>query len=1406
MGKNKQKEKEQSQELLKTNNSYPSAKNSQRPDFCLEGFFTQQVFVDVRHIAANYFNLAHNNFYRTLIYVLTRSGIDLKTLNSWNFKDDSVGTVLQKVCDATFGSDEQKQAIKDYYFSIEEKILIEENNKNNDSHKKKSDVDIQKLSLQRAEKDFCSFVLLEDIRGRIQKKLFHHIPAFGPIMADVASYEAFKKRQKSDELKDKNKEKTLRGTTFQQCLETLIIIAKALNYYRNFYTHETPYNESEEEWNQALREAKLVKYMNNVFKASQRLDKKRELVTTESMTFLTGHGSGDPCDRMKEIPNGEKTYFDERRHKNVTVKVYRYEENENFFFKIAGREFTTENGGKANYLSDFGKLLFCCLFLKRQQTQNFAIESRLFEFSPYLLKPHELQKKQAEENKRVDKENKERQAQGKKRMLAPKLYTKHDSLQNEIILDMLGIYHIRRPLEKRIDAKATIGTLAMDMLNELRRCPSELYQTFSADDKEIFEREVSDPKDGSPRSAKAEEKVKLIRYSDRFPHLSLRYIDEANLIGDIRFHIRLGNYRFHFYDKTCIDGNPKVRSWQKEINGFGKWQEIEEKRKSKWANQFQKREYVNTQQEYGEMELEQPVKDCADTNPYITDWAAAYNIHANRIGLYWGLEEGMYLPDLNTKIEPHDVNASQEELEVSENKPRHRAPIDMKMPLCSLSTYDLPALLFYSYLYKSHSAAQYKMPTPDKIIKDTYDGLKAFIDAISEGKKGKDLVELLQQRGVRESDIPKALRKRLEAQGKPEQFNNLNFMRLVEHIYGQYDLERKEYVPGKLSEKLDEIKYRIKAYKDKKAKIDSGDNKYAKKGYADIRHGVLARYLAKSFMQWQPTKEDGRDKITGLNYSIMTAFLSTFGISSDLVQLKVLLGKTKLIGSANPHPFLPKVLAGNPQNIEALYIAYLEQEKKFAEGLNIHHNKLKGFKGNRQDKIKYINENKSSIDLILSQIPFAHADRKKWRRTDSVDKYYTDYASRYHTIMLPDSLFTPYIIQLMQHCLTNDKTLMGRIEACSSGSKQTLGAAWLIEYYFEHYMKDKHQQFYDADVFKRAYKPFTTMNNDFVKNQRGGNTNELIPYYNNKKELEEKLSYSEDVIRNFVNKEWRGKNKKEEIEILTDQIKDANNTEKLIRKYRTQDVTLFLAAKDLLTTLLSKDDNMSDATKQSMKNLKEKAESLKLKNFDYDEGFTFLSEGDNPGSGVEYTYEYKSKTGKIIKITQKGVSLKNYGNIYRVLGDDRFKSLMEGLANIATTGSIEVTFNDLTTEFANYDEKRSAMFKMVHELEGKAFVRHDKALRDPGNPTFHIKNDLDKNSRRNNFGSLLELLQEYSKEDQKIIVAIRNAIGHDYYMDITLLDRTNSKAKRVPNISLLMEHTLNKRKDNPSQNKKKRPQ
>lgn len=1358
--------------------------DKKRPEFCLEGLFVDSQFVEVRHVAANYFNLAHNNFFKTLIFILTRSGIDRKFLNSINFQEEKIGEALQLFFNATFGDEDIKKGIYNQYFDLHKHILEREDEKNN---QKKSQEKIVEIVKQRAEKDFNQLVLSKDLQGRIQKKIFHQIPAFGPIMADVASYEAFKNRQKSESLKDKNEEKVMRGITFQQCLETLILVANSLIYYRNFYTHEAPYNTPEEETNQAEREARLVKLMNNVFKASQRLDKKRELVSTNAMSFLTGHAKDE---RMLEIPNGEETYFDKRTQKQKTRKLYRYEESPTFYFKIAGKPYITQSGREAHYLSDFGKMFFCCLFLKKQQGVRFVEESKLFHFSPFMLKDFEVNNLQRSEDRRVAKENEERQNKGIKRMAKAKVFTKMDSPQHEIILDMLGIYHIRKPLEKRIDAKSTPGTLTMDMLNELRRCPLELFQTFSADDKNVFEREVSDPKDGSPRSIKAEEKVKLIRSTDRFPHLALRYIDEVELLGDIRFQVRLGNYRFHFYDKVCVEGTPKVRSWQKEINGFGKWQEIEEKRKTKWMNNFQKREYVNTLHEYGEMELEQPVKDTADTSPYITDWTTAYNIHTNRIGLSWGFTDGIYLPDLNYIIEPADND-------LEEEKQRHRAPVKMMQPMCSLSVYDLPALIFYQYLWNLYHGAKYKLPKAEQIIKNTYEGLNAFILAVKSGKKEDELEQILEQHNLRMSDIPQKMRKCINGYLKVKRLNNMNYLKLVESVFGRYDDIREEYVLGKLGEKLEEINYRLKAFDDKKNKIDSGDNKYAKRGYADIRHGVLARYLAKSFVNWQPTKNKGLDKITGLDYSMMTAFLSVYGSQSTLQELKEMLVKAKLIGSENAHPFLDKVIECCPQNIEELYIVYLKKEKEFATSLNKHEYKLRSFEDNEQAKIAYVNSNRADIDIILSQIPFAHANREKWKQADSVDQYFKDYAGRYNTLMLPDSLFTPFIAKLLRECLPYDKALLDRLEKCNSDNRQSLGASWFIEYYLEHYMEDGHQVFYNPFQFKRAYKPFTTMNNKFVANGRGGFTSELVPYYNDGNELKEKMAYSENDIKDFVYKKWRGREKKEKIESLKIQIKDVKETEKQIRRYKTQDVVLFLAAKDLLIKQLSDDKELSSEAKQTREKIKEKTRQMKLKDFDFDEGFSFLSEGEDSDAGMEFNYQYTSKNKKTITITQKGVSLKNYGNIYRILGDDRFQSLMEGLAEI---GVDSVTFNDLTSEFANYDDKRSEIFKLVHEIEGKAFIENSEELKDPNNPVFHIDNNPEKNPRRNNFKNMLELLKEYGAKDRDVMVAIRNAVGHDYYMDITLLDRTKKKSKRVPNIALLMHHTMNKRKDNPGQN------
>ena len=52
--------------------------------------------------------------------------------------------------------------------------------------------------------------------------------------------------------------------------------------------------------------------------------------------------------------------------------------------------------------------------------------------------------------------------------------------------------------------------------------------------------------------------------------------------------MELGKFRFRFYEKIGVDGEKRMRTLQKEINGFGRLQEIEELRKKEWADMLKK--------------------------------------------------------------------------------------------------------------------------------------------------------------------------------------------------------------------------------------------------------------------------------------------------------------------------------------------------------------------------------------------------------------------------------------------------------------------------------------------------------------------------------------------------------------------------------------------------------------------------------------------------------------------------------------------------------------------------------------------------------------------------------------------------------------------------------------------------
>ena len=80
----------------------------------------------------------------------------------------------------------------------------------------------------------------------------------------------------------------------------------------------------------------------------------------------------------------------------------------------------------------------------------------------------------------------------------------------------------------------------MDMLNELKRCPKELYPLLSKEDKEKFI-----PKDFNDEEYDTDEYEsvpELKRKDNRFNYFALRYLD--NSFEHLKFYIDLGNYCF----------------------------------------------------------------------------------------------------------------------------------------------------------------------------------------------------------------------------------------------------------------------------------------------------------------------------------------------------------------------------------------------------------------------------------------------------------------------------------------------------------------------------------------------------------------------------------------------------------------------------------------------------------------------------------------------------------------------------------------------------------------------------------------------------------------------------------------------------------------------------------------------
>lgn len=624
---------------------------------------------------------------------------------------------------------------------------------------------------------------------------------------------------------------------FAQVRKRIKSFANVISWWRNIYSHSRGQEKTDKEEYKYLREDEetICQFLSFVTTVSARIIKERYssrnesqkgMLSEDSMVFLTR-------DRYKpsRTPDGKRTMILAKTH----------------FTYPGERGRALNDGSNPERLSMFGKIQMVCLFLEKKYITEFLSQIHfLSDFSDDAKTP----------------------------LLS----------QRRLVLETMSALRIRLP-ENKLHADRNETQVALDIIGELKKCPSEIFELLSAKDKAEFTIQASNG-----------DTVLLRRSSDRFVPLALSFLDTTNAFQKLRFQVNAGVFRYLYKEnKYCIDGQGRIRVLQEPLNGFGRIQEVERKRSSEnreiWKN-------------YKILGYEDSPRNDASCLPYISDVHTRYIIDGDNIGMRL---DGDYLP----VITPREDG-------VHYNVPCLKAD-------CTISRFDLPALLFYHMIWLRDKRDR---PSAESLISKAVSSYRKFFSDIAEGK----LLPVSSSGSEEEMEKRISVSYGIPLKGLPEKIRDYIFRK-------KDDVRRFEkYKEALLRDMKEDTERRLARIKEQKQTVEidldsskRSDNKPGKKGYVQIKPGNLASFLAKDIVFFQ----EGTNKLTGLNYAVMQAAIATFSSNnpSSKNELMNVFKKAGLIasdGSAGTHPFLFKAMSGLlVSRTLDLYIDYLKAKLQY---------------------------------------------------------------------------------------------------------------------------------------------------------------------------------------------------------------------------------------------------------------------------------------------------------------------------------------------------------------------------------------------------------------------------------------------------------------------------------------------
>lgn len=596
---------------------------------------------------------------------------------------------------------------------------------------------------------------------------------------------------------------------------------RVLKAYRDTCSHFLIENRIWEDDSEMLwrNECPLASMVNQYYTAALRVTKERYGYETRDLTFIQKR-------RFKQEP--EKDASGKVKKKAVPDLA--------FFLSLVA---LNGDGRKRLHLSGWGVALLICLFLEKKYVNVFL-----------------------------------------SKLPNPGNYPP-SSKESRIIRRSMGVCSVVLPKE-RIHSETGDLSVALDMLNELKRCPRELFDTLSPGDQERFRTISSDYNE-----------VLQMRSKDRFAQLVLQYIDHNRLFENLRFHVNMGKLRYLFNPKKyCIDGQTRVRVLEHPLNGFGRLQEMEKERLQKDGTFADSGIKVRC--------FDEVRRDDADSNnyPYIVDTYTHYVLENDMVEMFFCSEDGwgMEMPVVT-----------------SENG---KCYVGKTVPHCRMSVLELPAMLFHLLLCGAKNTEVHIGKVCDNychLFSDMAQGNLTEENILSYGIKKEDIPQKVWDcvRGVHKGKDSRAYRKK-EIRERYED---------AERRLERLEADRKAVLGGenKIGKRgfVQIVPGRLAAY--------------------------LATDICRLQPSSRKGAEYGTDRLTGLNFRLLQSSIATYNCGeSDILygRFRDVFCSAGLIGGDNPHPFLDKVLPEAysvrcPRNTIEFYERYLEEYQRYLKPLVI---------------------------------------------------------------------------------------------------------------------------------------------------------------------------------------------------------------------------------------------------------------------------------------------------------------------------------------------------------------------------------------------------------------------------------------------------------------------------------------